>query len=139
MIDQVFEFMGNHLALVGIFLALLFAFFVNEGKRGGSSVSTTELVNLVNREGAGILDIRDKKDFAQGHIVDAVNIPYASIDQRISELEAYKQKPLIIVCKMGQTAAAAGKKLKDQGWEDVRRPSGGMAEWSAANLPLIKA
>lgn len=138
MIEQLFEFIGNHLILFGVFVVLVIAFLINEGKRGGSSVSTTELVSLVNRENAIILDIRDKADFNKGHIVDAKNIPYASVDQRISELSAYKQKPIIIVCKMGQTATGIGKKLKEQGYEDVRRLSGGMAEWSAANLPVVK-
>ncbi|MBL4680898.1 MAG: rhodanese-like domain-containing protein [Pseudomonadales bacterium] len=138
MIEQLFEFIGNHLLLVGLFIVLLVAFFINEGRRGGSSVSTTELVSLVNRENAIILDIRDKADFNKGHIVDAKNMPYTTVDRRISELSAYKQKPIIIVCKMGQTATGIGKKLKEQGYEDVRRLSGGMAEWSAANLPLVK-
>ncbi|MFT7685409.1 MAG: rhodanese-related sulfurtransferase [Candidatus Azotimanducaceae bacterium] len=138
MIEQLFEFIGNHMVLVGVFIVLVVAFLINEGKRGGKSVSTTELVNLVNKESAIILDIRDKKDFGSGHIVDAINIPYASIDQRSAEINAYKQKPVIVVCKMGQTSTAIGKKLKEQGFEDVRRLSGGMAEWSGANLPLIK-
>ncbi len=139
MIEQIFEFMGNHLVLFGTFAFLLIAFFINEGKRGGSSVSTTELVSLVNKENAIILDIRDKSDFGQGHIVDAINIPYASIDKRVVELKAHQEKPVIIVCKMGQTATVVGKKLKEQGFEDVRRLSGGMAEWGAANLPVVKS
>ncbi|MFT5210751.1 MAG: rhodanese-related sulfurtransferase [Flavobacterium sp.] len=139
MIEQLFEFIGNHYVLVGIFVILAVSFLINEGKRGGKTVSTTELVNLVNKESAIILDIRDKKDFGFGHIVEAINIPYASVDQRSSELNAYKQKPVIIVCKMGQTSSGIGKKLKEQGFEDVRRLSGGMAEWSGANLPVIKS
>ena len=35
MIEQVFEFIGNHYLLIGLFAALVFAFMVNEGKRGG--------------------------------------------------------------------------------------------------------
>lgn len=138
MIEQLFEFIGNHLILVGIFVVLVIVFLINEGKRGGASVSTTQLVSLVNRDNAIILDIRDKADFSKGHIVEAKNMPYATVDQRISELKAYKQRPIIIVCKMGQTATSIGKKLKEQGFEDVRRLSGGMAEWSAANLPVVK-
>jgi rhodanese-related sulfurtransferase len=139
MIEQVFDFILNHYLLVGLFAALVVAFLVNEGKRGGASVTTSTLVNMVNRDNALILDIRDAKDFKAGHIVDAINIPYATMDKRIQELEKHKQRPVIIVCKMGQHAGAVGGKLKAQEFTDVRRLGGGMAEWSASNLPVVKS
>ena len=137
--DQFFEFIGNHFILVGVFVFLLFAFFVNEGKQGGAAISTSNLVTLVNREGAVILDIRDNKEYSAGHIAGAVNMPYASVDSRIGELEGYKEKPLVLVCKMGQHSSSAGRKLKAQGFTDLRRLAGGMSEWSASNLPVVKA
>ena len=96
------------------------------------------LVNLINREGATILDVRDSKEFGAGHITGAINIPYASFDGRASELEKFKDKPLVVVCKMGQHSGAIGRKLLAQGFEDVRRLSGGMSEWQASNLPMVK-
>ena len=137
--EQFFEFIGNHFILVGVFIFLLVAFFVNEGKQGGAAIGTTNLVTLVNREGAVILDIRDNKEYSAGHIAGAVNMPFAAVDSRIGELEDYKEKPVVIVCKMGQHSSSAGKKLKAQGFTDVRRLSGGMSEWSASNLPVVKA
>ena len=122
-----------------MFVFLLFAFFVNEGKQGGAAISTSNLVTLVNREGAVILDIRDNKEYSAGHIAGAINMPYASVDSRIGELEGYKEKPLVLVCKMGQHSSSAGRKLKAQGFTDLRRLAGGMSEWSASNLPVVKA
>ena len=139
MIAQIFEFIGNHPFLVGTFLFLVVAFLINEGKQGGSAVSTANLVSLVNKEGAVILDVRDQKDFGAGHISGAIHIPYSSLDQRASELDGNKDKPVVVVCKMGQHSSAAGKKLKALGFENVRRLSGGMAEWNAAGLPVVKA
>ena len=49
MIEQIFEFIGNNFILAGIFVALVVAFVINEGKQGGSSISTVNLVSLVNR------------------------------------------------------------------------------------------
>lgn len=138
MIEQIFEFVVNHFVLVGIFFALLFALLVNEGKRGGASITSGTLVNLVNKQNAVVLDVRDRKDFAAGHIVDAVHIPYASLDQRLSEIEAFRDRPVVIVCKMGQHSSAVGSKLKAKGFDDVRRLGGGMAEWTASNLPVVK-
>ena len=138
MLEQLFEFAVNHFILVSVFVFLLFAFFVNEGKQGGAAVATGGLVNLINKEDAVVVDIRDSKDYKQGHIAGAINIPYANMDSRINELEAHKDKPVVLVCKMGQHAGAVGRKLRAQGFEDVRRLSGGMAEWNGASLPVVK-
>ena len=138
MLDQLFEFVGNHYILVSLFVVLVVAFFINEGKQGGAAISPSSLVTLVNREGAVIVDVRDGKEFGNGHIAGAVNIPATSIDSRVGDLLAYKEKPVVLVCKIGQHAGAAGRKLKAQGFENVRRLSGGMAEWTASNLPVVK-
>lgn len=138
MFEQFIEFASNHFILVSLFLVLIVAFIINEGKQGGAAISPSNLVTLVNREGAVIIDVRDGKEFGNGHIAGAVNVPASSIDSRIGDLLAYKEKPVVLVCKMGQHAGAAGRKLKAQGFENVRRLSGGMAEWTASNLPVVK-
>ncbi len=138
MIEQIFEFIGNHFILVSIFVFLLVAFIINEGKQGGAAITPNSLVSLVNRDGAVIVDVRDSKEYGGGHIAGAVNMPYMAIDSRVGELEPYKEKPIVLVCKMGQHAGAVGRKLRAQGFEDVRRLSGGMAEWSANSLPVVK-
>ena len=138
MVEQIFEFIGNHYILVGIFVVLLVGFVINEGKQGGAAISPSNLVNLVNKEGAVILDIRDGKEYGIGHIAGAINIPLSSFDSRAGELDAYKEKPVVLVCKMGQHAGTIGRKLKANGFEHVRRLSGGMAEWTGSNMPVVK-
>ena len=138
MFARIFEFIGNHFILVSVFVFLLVAFFVHERRRGGQGVSSSDLVTLVNREGAVVLDVRDMKEYAAGHITGAVNMPYATFDTRLGELDKYRDKPVVLVCKMGQHAGAVGRKLKDQGFADVRRLTGGMAEWNAGGLPVVK-
>ena len=138
MVGQIFEFIGNHYILVSIFFFLLVAFIINEGKQGGAAITPNNLVNLVNREGAVIVDIRDNKEFGNGHIAGAVNMPFGAIDSRVVELHPYKGKPIVLVCKMGQNSSAAGKKLIALGCQDIRRLSGGMMEWTSSNLPVVK-
>jgi len=136
--NQLFEFIGNHPVLVGLFAVLLALFIRNETQRGGRGVTPQELVNLVNKEGAVVLDVRDSKEFAAGHIVDAVNVPHTSLQSRLTELEKYKEKPVTIVCKMGQHAGAAGAILRKAGFASVTRLTGGMTEWRNQNLPVVK-
>ena len=138
MVEQLFEFAGNHYILVSILLFLIVVFVINEGKQGGAAITPTSLVTLVNREGAVIVDIRDGKEFSSGHIAGAVSMPFSSFASRMDELESFKDKPVVIVCKMGQHAGTIGRRLKAKGYENVRRLAGGMGEWTAGNLPVVK-
>lgn len=135
---QLLEFVGNHPVLVGLFVTLLVLFLVNEGRRGGRSVSAQELVNLVNRENAVIVDLRDRKEFEAGHVVDAINIPFSTLESRSGELEKYRDRPIVAVDRMGQHAGAAGTLLRKAGFENVLRLSGGMAEWRNGNMPVVR-
>jgi len=137
--DRVFEFVGNHPFLIGAFVVLLVLFIRNETQRGGKSVSAQQLVELVNRSNALVVDLRDKKEFDAGHIVGAVNIPQASLESRAAELERHKDRPIILACRMGQHAGGAGTMLRKRGFENVSRLTGGVAEWRNQNLPLVKS
>ena len=135
---QFFEFIGNHPLLVGTFVALLGLFVANEMRRGGRSVTAQQLVNMVNNEGAVVVDVRDSKEFESGHIVDAINIPHTAMESRIGELSKYKDKPIVLTCKMGQHSGAAGTALRKAGYEQVSRLAGGVMEWRNQNLPVVK-
>ena len=137
--EQLFEFVGNHPLLVGAFVVILVLFIRNEMNRGGRSVSAQQLVDMVNRENAIVLDVRDKKDFDSGHIVDAINIPFSSLDSRIDELKKHQDKPIVIACKMGQHSGSAGTLLRKHGFENVSRLTGGVSEWRNQSLPVVKA
>ena len=136
--EQFFEFVGNHPVLVGSFV-LVFALFVrNEVARGGRAVTPQELVNLVNHGKAVVIDVRDPNEYAQGHIVDAINVPHTSLATRMSELDKYKEKPVVLACKMGQHAGAAGTLLRKAGFQNVVRLKGGVAEWRNQSMPVVK-
>jgi rhodanese-related sulfurtransferase len=55
----------------------------------------------------------------------------------MAELEKYRNKPIILVCKMGRQASAAGKQLKGNNFEQVYKMTGGMMEWSNLQLPTV--
>ena len=139
MMGRLFEFVGNNIILMSTFMVLLMLFFRNEMARGGKSVSPQQLVHMMNREEAVVLDLRERKEFNEGHIIDAINIPQASLNSRIDELESYRERPVVVACKMGQQAGAAGNALRKAGFVNVMRLSGGMTEWRGSNLPVVKA
>lgn len=131
-------FLGQQWMLVGALLSCVLLLVFHDSKRAGATVSPQAAVNLINQEDALVVDLRDAKEFKAGHIVDAINIPYSSVDSRLGEIEAHKEKALILVCKMGQHSSAVGKKLAAKGFTGVRRMSGGMMEWQGQQLPLVK-
>ena len=135
---QLFEFIGNHPLLVGTFAALLGLFVANEMRRGGRSITAQQLVNLVNNKDALVVDVRDSKEFEAGHIVDAINIPHTALESRLSELNKYKDKPVVLTCKMGQHSGSAGTILRKAGFLEVARLTGGILEWRNQNLPVVK-
>ncbi len=136
--EQFIEFATNHWVLVGVLTALFGMLSWDGSVKAGPKVGTHEATRLINQENALVLDIREKKDFKEGHLVDSVNIPNASINNRLSELEKHKASPVIVVCKTGQTSSSAAKILKDNGFAEVYRLGGGIMEWSGNNLPLVK-
>ncbi|MBT3428186.1 MAG: rhodanese-like domain-containing protein [Gammaproteobacteria bacterium] len=138
MFEKVLEFASNHPFLVGSFVFLVGALFFTESRKGGASIGTQMLVQLVNKSDALVVDLRDSNEFSSGHIAGALNIPFSSLEKRIRDVEKYKEKPIVLVCKMGTHSSSAGKKLIAEGYQDIRRLSGGMTEWASSNLPVVK-
>ena len=137
--DQFLEFVGNHLELVGLFVALLVALIVVESRRGGKNIGPQDLVRMINRDEAVVIDVREKKDLAEGIIADSIHVPYTSIKERAEELRKHAGKTIVVVDKMGQHSGAAVKLLKAAGIENVMRLQGGVTEWKNATLPLKSA
>ena len=133
--ERFLEFMQHHPILFGILGVLAVLFFVLEGKRSGRKISPQALGGFVNREKAVIIDLRDAKEFREGHISGSRNIPLSSLKNHLDELREMKQ-PIVMVCKMGQTAGGA---VQQVGGENLYRLEGGIIGWQGQNLPLVKA
>lgn len=136
--DRLFDFVVNHYILVSLFVAFLIAILLLESRRGGAKISAQGAVSLINKDEAVVVDIRDRKEFGEGRITGSVNIPLSSIKTRANELSKFKDKQIIVADKMGQHSAIAVKQLNAEGYANVVRLNGGIADWKASNLPLVK-
>jgi len=136
--DRLFEFIGNHIELSAIFFALLAALWLSEKSRAGKALSPQAATLLMNKDEAVIVDIREKKEFAEGKITGSVHIPFDSLKERSVELKKFQDKQIVLVDKMGQHSGMAAKLLKTEGFDNVARMSGGISEWKSSNLPLVK-
>jgi rhodanese-related sulfurtransferase len=96
--------------------------------RLGSSVSATRAVELV-REGAVMLDVRERSEWTTGHAPQALHLPLGDIGKAPGRLAA--GRPIVVVCASGMRSRTAAKHLRDQGF-DAASISGGMAAWRSA-------
>ena len=131
-------FISEQWFLITILCASVSALIFVEGQRSGKALSYHQVTHMLNNNLAILLDVRDTKEFSSGHIVDAINIPYTKLAERCDELKKHSEKTIIIADKMGQHAGAAGKQLKQNGYQ-VNRLQGGMTEWISQNLPVVKS
>jgi rhodanese-related sulfurtransferase len=108
-------------------------------QRRGEKVSLLQATQLINQGSKTlILDVREAAEFATSHIRDARNIPLRELVQRISELEKFKAKAVIVVCQSGVRSSKAASQLKNAGFNEVYSLGGGLVEWQAQGLPTVK-
>ncbi|HXU42141.1 MAG TPA: rhodanese-like domain-containing protein [Burkholderiales bacterium] len=105
---------------------------------GGPWVNTTRAIELINREDALLLDVRDAGEYGAGHLLGAKHLPLARIDEGAGELAKKKERPLIVYCDGGERSAKAASALKRQGFTRVAALSGGLDAWRQAGLPVEK-
>lgn len=105
---------------------------------GGPWVNTTQAIELINRQDALVVDVRDAGDYSAGHILGAKHLPLARIEEGGGELAKKKDRPLIVYDDGGEGAAKAAAALKRQGFTRVANLSGGLGAWRQAGLPVEK-
>lgn len=131
------EFLAQEWLLATALLVMVAMLLVHERRKAGPTLSPQQAINLTNSEQGIFLDLRDAADYRTGHIAGALHIPAGKIGERMAELEKYRDRPIVLVCKMGQQSSAAAKQLRTGGFSRVHRMSGGMTEWSNQQLPVV--
>lgn len=102
-------------------------------------LGVAEAVQLINRQDAAILDVREPGEYKSGHIPNARNVPAGQISDRMKELEKLKGKAVLVACASGNRSTSACEALEKAGFEKVYCLAGGMGAWQQANMPLEKS
>ena len=93
-------FILNHpylFSLLFVILTLLIWNIFGNLIGGVRLLTTDEATQLINREGAEVIDIRSKTDFEKGHIINAKNIGLQELPEKINKLRKDKSKGIIFV------------------------------------------
>lgn len=101
-------------------------------------IDAARATQLINREDAAIVDVREMSEYVEGHLPQARSIPLGQLEQRLGDLEKRKDAPVILVCQSGSRSTEAGKKLTGLGFSRVYVLEGGVAAWRSAGMPLKK-
>jgi len=79
--------------------------------------SKTDFAEL-KKNGAIILDVRSKGEYAGGHIRGSINIPVDQLSQHLNRFPD-KEKAIITCCASGMRSGAAKSILKSKGYAQV--------------------
>jgi rhodanese-related sulfurtransferase len=116
---------------------------INRERETEMNISRFIDANELQRQIAGgaaltILDVRGPDEFVGqlGHIPGSVNIPVGDIANRLIEIKALGDKPVIMVCKTDKRSAHVAEILRNENFADVRVLRGGMERWNQIGLEV---
>jgi len=133
------EFIAQNWVLIaGIFAVALL--LVSEPLRmrisGVEAANVFDAVSLSNHQSAIFVDVRESKEMAGGVINGAYRVPLSNFDKNATQLDKFKEKPVIVYCRSGNRSIGAAGKLRKKGFNKVYSLTGGILAWQKEKLPL---
>lgn len=85
-----------------------------------------------------VIDVREEDEFTGelGHIPGARRIGLRELSERAGEIEEYKHREIVAICRVGVRSATAAAMLTGLGFDHVLNMRGGMLDWNDAHLPV---
>lgn len=137
--DPLLQFVSLHPVLWSALALVVVLLILNEMSgviTGEKRLSPSEAVRLINDRAALVLDVRTPADYKKGHIINALNMPQARVNERLKELGKDQQRPIVVYCALGGVAAQVSHQLKKAGFQEVYPLQGGLNGWLSASLPV---
>ncbi|HJW09865.1 MAG TPA: MBL fold metallo-hydrolase [Holophagaceae bacterium] len=108
---------------------------VGAGSAGVPQISCEEFA--ATTDVALVLDVRQPDEYTGplGHIEGARLIPLGELPARLAELEAFRDRMVVVNCKAGGRSNQGAAILLDAGFKDVRSLTGGMGRWNVLGYP----
>ena len=75
-----------------------------------------------------IVDARDQYEYDEGHIKDAIVIPYTDIEDLAEQKLPNKEQLILVYCRSGRRSKIAAQSLADMGYTNVKE-FGGIIDW----------
>jgi hydroxyacylglutathione hydrolase len=95
---------------------------------------SSELRGIVLKGASVLVDVRAKSEYETGHIKGAVNIPFADLRTRYSELDS--TAVTVVYCSSGVRSSLGASLLARSGFSKLMNVAGGITGYRAAGFPL---
>ncbi|BGI50890.1 MAG: rhodanese-like domain-containing protein [Arsenophonus endosymbiont of Ceratovacuna japonica] len=140
MIQEIIQFINKYTIISLIWIILLISVItltIKELFNKIKNITSSQAIQLINKEKAIIIDLRSNENFYKGHIVNSINLTLSEIKyNNIDKIKKYKHKPIIIVSTNGIEAYKPAKQLIQYGFKYIFILKKGINGWSNENLPL---
>ena len=94
-------------------------------------------LKMDQKEDFFLLDVREPTEYEIAKIEGSTLIPLGELPHRVNELEPYKEKEIVVHCKLGGRSAQAIQILKSQGFKNLRNMYGGIDLWAVEVDPTV--
>jgi len=105
---------------------------------GVQNVGASRAVALVNHESGVLVDVREPAEYGNGRIPRAILLPLSRFKDSLTELEKFKNRPVVLYCRSGRRSGRAAVLLRKHGFASVHNLAGGIQAWQGENLPVEK-
>jgi thioredoxin 1 len=125
--------------LISITLIALLFYSCSTGQTNSvrnTNLNITEFSEKIKElPSASIIDVRTQDEYSKGHLHNAINFDWNSMEfeKQIATLD--KSKPVLVYCLSSGRSSSAATKMRAIGFQEVYEMQGGIIKWRAANLP----
>jgi hydroxyacylglutathione hydrolase len=91
---------------------------------------------LERRKNLFVLDVRQPREWASGHLEGACHITGAAITERLAEIP--HDRPVAVICGSGYRSSAVASMLKNKGYSEISSVIGGMGAWKQAGFKTVR-
>lgn len=98
---------------------------LGDNKKYARNIKEVEYKNINPKEYI-IIDVRSRREYKEGHINGAINIPLSEINKNIEKQVPNKQRKILLYCQYGSRSKKAAYILENLGYTQIYNLKGGI-------------